>query len=429
MTMSFLQVRRWLLAAMLASASGAHAAPDRPQFVVTSAETLSSSSLRHLPSDNATDSLGTALKLLELNAAQQHLLTEHVHHQEGRCGGYFAFDSRREAEDFLANGRALQAMLATAGMAYNIDNQGTVEPWLLQVTEANIRATIAHLSSYQNRYYASPHGATAANWIANTWLALGGGRSDVQVELFTECSNCSTQPSVILTVQGAALPDEVIVVGAHLDSIRSGAGSEPEQFAPGADDDASGIAVITEVIRIALANGWRPQRTIKFMGYAAEEMGLRGSRAIAQNFAAIGIDVVGVLQLDMTNYRSGVSHHFHFISDRVNGPLLAFSKTLFDAYLVPRGFVHRDISCGYACSDHASWTENGFPSVMASEPGSPSNSFYPGLHTASDTLAGVGGTADASIPFAYFGLAFIGELAKTSSGTFLDGFEATTLRE
>src|SRR5690606_34100967 len=158
-------------------------------------------------------------------------------------------------------------------------------------------------------------------------------------------------------------------------------------------------------------------------------MGLRGSRAIAQNFAAIGIDVVGVLQLDMTNYRSGVSHHFHFISDRVNGPLLAFSKTLFDAYLVPRGFVHRDISCGYACSDHASWTENGFPSVMASEPGSPSNSFYPGLHTASDTLAGVGGTADASIPFAYFGLAFIGELAKTSSGTFLDGFEATTLRE
>ena len=53
--------------------------------------------------------------------------------------------------------------------------------------------------------------------------------------------------------------------------------------APGADDDASGIATLTEVIRVALANGWKPKRTVKFMGYAAEEVGLRGSNAIAQN--------------------------------------------------------------------------------------------------------------------------------------------------
>jgi putative aminopeptidase FrvX len=55
----------------------------------------------------------------------------------------------------------------------------------------------------------------------------------------------------------------------------------PQQVAPGADDDASGIAPLLEVLRIALASGWKPKRTVKFMGYAREEVGLRGSNAIA----------------------------------------------------------------------------------------------------------------------------------------------------
>lgn len=430
-----IRIHRLLLAAACALPASPHAnaTTGATEFIVTSADTFRSSALRHLPAHDARDSLGTALKLVELDATQRDLLTAHVHENEGRCGGYFAFSSRTEAEDFLANERALNSVMAPAAIAYGIDNQGTILPWLPQVAEANIRATISHLSGYQNRYYASPYGKTSAEWIRDTWLALGNGRADVQAQLFTACGNCSTQPSVILTVQGNELPDEVVVVGAHLDSIRSGAGSAPEQYAPGADDDASGIAVITEVIRIALASGWKPQRTVKFMGYAAEEVGLRGSTAIAQNFAANGVNVVGVLQLDMTNFRSGVGHHIHFISDYSNGPLLAFMYELFDAYLVPLGLMRQSIACGYGCSDHAAWTASGFPAAMASEPGSPTHKFFPGLHTANDTLAQVGGTADASVPFAYFALAFIGELAKTSTAghqsLFADDFEPLPLPE
>lgn len=425
---------RLLLALLLATPWAAGAADDTHQFVVTSAQTLATSPLRHLPAQNARDSLGTALKIVELDATQRDLLTTHVHEHEGRCGGYFAFASHQEAEDFLANERALNSVIAPAAIAYSIDNQATVSPWLGQVVEANIRATITHLSSYQNRYYTSPTGKEAAEWIHDTWLALGNDREDVQAELFTNCPVCSTQPSVILTVQGSELPDEVVVVGAHLDSIRSTASSPSpappfaQRYAPGADDDASGIAVITETIRIALANGWKPQRTVKFMGYAAEEVGLLGSAAIAQSFAASGVNVVGVLQLDMTNYRSGVLHHMHFISDYSNGPLLAYMYELFDAYLAPLGLIRRSIACNYGCSDHASWTANGFPAAMASEPGSSTNTFFSGLHTANDTLAQVGGTANVSVPFAYFALAFIGEVAKTSAvgqpqSLFANGFE------
>lgn len=423
------------VAATLLAVPHARAGEEGNQFIITSAETFTASPLRHLPAHNARDSLGTALKLVELDARQRDLLTEHVHEKEGRCGGYFAFSSRSEAEDFLVHERALNSLLAAAPISYTIDNQATVAPWLDQVMEANIRATIAHLSSYHNRYYTSPTGREAAEWIHDTWAALGDEREDVQAELFTNCGGCSTQPSVILTVQGSELPDEVIVVGAHLDSIRSRRMTPAEQalppaqrHAPGADDDASGIAVITETIRIALASGWKPQRTIKFMGYAAEEVGLVGSAAIAQNFAALGVNVIGVLQLDMTNYRQGVSHDVHFITDNTNPALLAFSYALFDTYLVPRSLIRRSTTCGYACSDHASWTSAGFPAVMASEPGNATHTFYQGLHSADDTLEEVGGTADISVPFAYFALAFIGELAKTQAvpleaPMFEDGFE------
>ena len=69
-------------------------------------------------------------------------------------------------------------------------------------------------------------------------LALANGRSDVTAELFTACGNCGGQPSVILTVPGSEWPDEIVVVGGHLDSI-SNSGSGNAMNAPGADDDAS----------------------------------------------------------------------------------------------------------------------------------------------------------------------------------------------
>jgi bacterial leucyl aminopeptidase len=361
------------------------------------------------------DSLGTPLMLLPVDETQRARITEYVHESEGRCGGYFAFDSIEEADAFLAGEKTLSAVTAPAGGRYTIDNAATVDPWLPQVDDQVIYDTIEHLSSYRNRYFASSYGRESAEWIRDTWAALGNGRADVSADLFTGCTTCSTQPSVILTVTGSELPDEVVVVGAHLDSINGSASGNLEQIAPGADDDASGIATITEIIRVALGSGWRPQRTVKFMGYAAEEVGLRGSNAIARQFAADGVDVVGVLQLDMTNYRSGDVADFKIISDYSNADLRSFVGELFDTYLLPLGMTRSSYACNYGCSDHASWTSAGFPAAMVTEPGSPQAPFFPRLHTTGDTLANMGDSAVNSAKFARFGLAFIAELAKTSA--------------
>lgn len=383
--------------------------PFAKVFLVTSRRLYEGGVKTHArPLAQRRDSLGNDLVIAEARAWQLPEISHGIHERERRCGGFFAFASRAEAEAFLSNEQSAKAMRTKAAADYGIDNAATVAPWLPLVQEANIRGTIQHLSTaWPNRYYASTHGNSAALWIRDTWLALGNGRPDVSAELFTACGNCGGQPSVILTVRGNELPNEIVVVGGHLDSI-SNSGNGNAMNAPGADDDASGIATITEIVRIALASGWKPRRTVKFMGYAAEEVGLRGSNAIAQSFRSQGLQVVGVLQLDMTNNGAGGQYAMRLMTDNSSPVLQNFVTRLFDTYLAPLGLTRGTDTCGYACSDHASWTAAGFPAAMMAEP-----TFFNRLHTTTDTLAYMGNSAVVSTNFAKLGLAFVGELGKT----------------
>jgi bacterial leucyl aminopeptidase len=390
--------------------------PNAPVHVVMARKSYDG--MRDLVSHGAAaaDGVGTALVVSEIKAHMLSRIAERIHQREQRCGGFFAFATRAEAEAFVRSDRSAQALRSNALLAaYTIDNQATVSPWLPLVQHTNIYGTINTLSSYQNRYYTSPTGKTSAEWIRNTWQGLAGSRTDVTSELFA-CSTCSTQPSVILTIRGNELPNEIVVLGAHLDSINGSAGGSATQVAPGADDDASGIATLTEVLRIAMANGWKPKRTVKFMGYAAEEVGLRGSNAIAQAHKAAAANVVAVLQLDMTNYRSGTTADMRLVTDYSNVDMKTFLTNLFDTYLAPLGMTRGTYTCGYGCSDHASWTSAGYPSAMFFEAGTASGGYSPYIHTANDTLANMGNSAQNSAKFAQLGLAFLGEAAKTSGG-------------
>ena len=397
------------------STATALASPDdpfAPVYIVTSRQTWQG--IRGVATKVAEqhDSTGAPLLISETRADRLGEISRYVHASERRCGGYFAFPSRAQAEAFVRGDRATQAMTKSMLAGYTLDNQATVNRWLPQVQERRLYDTINHLSSYRNRYFASTHGRTSAEWIRDHWQSLAAGRADVTTELFTACSNCATQPSVILTIRGWELPDEVVVLGAHLDSINAGTYTDPNHHAPGADDDASGIATLTETLRIALADGWQPRRTVKFMGYAAEEVGLRGSNAIAQSFRRSGVNVVSVLQVDMTNYKSGAVTDMKLISDYSNTELKTFFVTLFDTYLAPMGLTRGSTACGYACSDHASWTNAGYPAAMMFEAGDPGGSF-PYIHTSYDTLATMGESAQHSVKFAQFALAYLGETAKT----------------
>ncbi len=107
-----------------------------------------------------------------------------------------------------------------------------------------------------------------------------------------------TAPNVIGILPGRdpKLKSEALVVGGHLDHI--GAGVDGWIY-NGADDNAASVAVILELARTLAANSFKPARTIVFAAWAAEELGLHGSRHYVEN-PAIPLDkTVLYLNMDM----------------------------------------------------------------------------------------------------------------------------------
>ncbi|NOK20015.1 M20/M25/M40 family metallo-hydrolase [Corallococcus carmarthensis] len=343
------------------------------------------------------------VSVLKLTESQLGDVSSIMHDQYHRCAGFMAHDTQEAALAALTPTQPTQSLVS-----YTLDNAAVVNGLFSGLQEASLRGTITQLASYTNRYYNNSTGGTqAASWLKSAWESYATGRSDVSVQLYTHSG--WTQPSVIATVTGTVYPDEVVVIGGHLDSINItvGSSSRPTATAPGADDDASGVATLSEVFRVAMAKGYKPARTVKFMAYAAEEVGLYGSQAIAQAYKTAGTNVVGVLQLDMTNYR-GSTWEVTLVTDNTNAAQNTFLGNLIDTYT---GYTRTNITCGYGCSDHASWTAQGYPASIPFE--AQMNNDNPNIHTANDTLANsTNGDASNALKFARIGAAYLAELGK-----------------
>jgi len=344
-------------------------------------------------------SVSEHIYLLEVPARELPKIAGTLHRKLRHCGGFMHHASEAEAR------RALEGLSAPQQLtrpSYVIANQATVTPMLAQMEEAHIAQTIIRLSSFVNRYYTSVHGIEASNWLRGTWQQLAANHPGISVVQFRHASY--GQQSVIATITGSDKAAQVIVLGAHLDSINITSG-RANAVAPGADDDASGIAGLTEVLRVLASSNYRPRRTIKLIGYAAEEVGLRGSQDIARNFRSNKVDVVGVLQLDMTNFQ-GSGKDIYLISDYTDAGQNQFLSKLVDTYL-PTLTVGVD-RCGYACSDHAAWHAEGFATSMPFEASLGQGN--PAIHTKHDTYANSRGQAAHALKFSRMAAAFAMEL-------------------
>jgi len=126
-----------------------------------------------------------------------------------------------------------------------------------------------------------------------------------------------TAPNVIGIIPGndPELKDQYVVIGGHLDHL--GVGVDGFIY-NGADDDASGVAVVLEVARVLGANNFKPGRTIVFCSWAGEELGLVGSRYYTNNpvyplektILYMNMDMVG--QGDLEMYIGGMYEHEEF---------------------------------------------------------------------------------------------------------------------
>lgn len=323
------------------------------------------------------------------------ILSEAMHRKFHKCAGFFTHPTLESAKE------ALLPAPVSAFISYTIDRREQVLGMLELADEKNLTGTINTFSAYKNRYYTSLTGVDSSKWLQSYWLGLAAGREDISVAAFKHAS--WAQESVILTIKGSSEPQKIVVLGGHLDSIAGGGGNT---VAPGADDNASGIAALTEAIRVIVASGYKPSKTIKFIGYAAEEVGLRGSQEIAASFRKEGREVDGVIQFDMTNY-NGSAEDIFLITDNTNAAQNAFLKNLAKTYT---DYKVGETKCGYACSDHASWTKNGYPASFPFE--AKFNDDNPYIHSANDTLAQSGGHSRHAFKFAKLAIAYLVEMAK-----------------
>lgn len=241
------------------------------------------------------------------------------------------------------------------------------------------------------------------NWIKERWEEIAGSREDVSVEFYEHQG--FPQPSVILTITGSEFPAEILVLGGHGDSIAGYFGAKRKR-APGADDNASGIATLTEIIQVAMLHEFKPKRTVQFMAYAAEEVGLVGSKRIAKAYKEANRHVVGVLQLDMTNFK-GADEDIFIFEDFTNAAQNAFLTQLIEEYVKVSWSTSE---CGYGCSDHASWSRNGYPASFPHEASMRKSNKK--IHTKKDTISQSGDNAEHAAKFAKLGVAYLVEMAK-----------------
>jgi Peptidase family M28/PDZ domain/PA domain len=169
--------------------------------------------------------------------------------------------------------------------------------------------------------------------------------------------------------------DEYIIVGAHYDHLGRGnidslAPSQIGQIHPGADDNASGTAGVLELARLLAPRRGQLKRSILFMNFAGEELGLLGSAAWVNNpthplekaAAMINMDMIGRIQDDKI-YIGGVGtgSTFQSVLDRAQKEQAEKEGPFKIEYS----------ASGYSSSDHTSFVLKKIPSLF----------FFSGLHS------------------------------------------------
>jgi len=321
-------------------------------------------------------------------------------HRTGKCGGFM--DVTDHADEPSLSAQTVDSMLFWSEPK-SPTKQALVRKLLGKLSAHRINDTVAKLAAFPNRNNESQQGAKAAQWIRDQFVTAAMGRKDVTADLFRH--NGYPQPSVIVRLQGRdpGKAADTIVIGGHEDSINWNEGfGDPDHAAPGADDNASGVATVLEVFRVLMEENYQPERTLEFMTYAGEERGLLGSQDIAKDYKKKSRSVVAAMQFDMTMH-PGNDRQINLISDYTNKELTDFVKVLIDTY-VKAPWVSE--TCGYACSDHASWHKQGYPSVFPFE--GPDSSMNRRIHSEDDLLKYL--DAEWGLHYAKIGVAFAVEL-------------------
>ncbi|MBI4422921.1 MAG: M20/M25/M40 family metallo-hydrolase [Elusimicrobia bacterium] len=272
-----------------------------------------------------------------------------------------------------------------------------------RVQPARIEKNVDELAALHTRWYTSPTGKGVAALLATHYRAAAeaAGRTDVEI-VIDDHGGRIAQPSLIVRIKGRARPQELVILGSHIDSTA-------RDRAPGADDNASGTATNLEAFRSIMEQGLFFDRTIEIHGYAAEEAGLLGSKDIARRYAQAKAKVIAMVQFDMDLYKKpGTPDKVWFVTNDTNAGLNGLLAQLARRYA---GVETGEGPLWAGTSDHLPWHQKGYAAAFPFENPRDHN---PNIHSEDDTTAGASFTQAAA--FAKLGVAIAVHFAGPAGG-------------
>ncbi|MEB3295864.1 MAG: M20/M25/M40 family metallo-hydrolase [Synechococcales bacterium] len=260
----------------------------------------------------------------------------------------------------------------------------------LESLKMRLRSHLDEIARPRDPYLATQGHFYVREYIRQTLSQWG------QVETHEVKYSQRSHENLILTVWPTSNPCNLapMVVGAHYDSVPA---------SPGADDNASGVAVLLELARLLHHQSTR--RPVQLIAFDLEEVGLLGSRAYAEWLKQKQQRLKVMLSLEMLGYRTTQRNSQHypqplekFYPDR--GDFIALIGNIptipmmmhFCHHLRQTGTKSEWLPAGWQgkilprtrASDHAPFWDVGYPAIMVTDTADLRNPHY---HQSSDTIA------------------------------------------
>jgi len=263
-----------------------------------------------------------------------------------------------------------------------------------QVTSSTYLAVWQPLEDFVTRHtFAVPNNDDAVNWIHDQFAAMGFGTTpgmDLAYHQYSQSGQI--RRNVVATLHGDS--SQVVYITGHLDATSG----TPTVCAPGADDNASGVAAVLEAARVMSLSPEGFTRTLKFVAFNGEEQGLRGSHAYVATVAGQGEEIAGVYNADMIAYRGDdpAPPDVWMFPNPESVFLTDVFVDAIDLYLP--GLLEPVIGgYGITASDHASFWNYGYPAILVIEARQIGGELSPWYHTCQDLIANYVGQIDFAV--------------------------------
>ena len=283
-----------------------------------------------------------------------------------------------------------------------------IREMLNQVNMDSLEATVQHLQDYGHRLWSSENAFAASDWIADRMRALG---LEVEQQPFyanTWLGSGNAAPNVIGIQRGTLYPDTYVVCGSHFDSFSYQAMSGGA--APGADDNATGVASVLESARIMTQ--YEFEYSIIYCAYGCEEMGLYGSEAYASRCQQEGMDIIGYFNNDMNGYLYGDQIHIDCIYPNAVEPIGTYYMNVGSVYYPELPIRHVNFNEGD--SDHTSFNNHGYMGIYPFED---YQNYSPYIHTVNDLIGTSVTSFEMSQQYCQMNIACLAEIANPVGGT------------